>query len=530
MSLIYEDWDSSIVPSSRTLANSEKLLHNEIESNNLTSISDSDLEVPDSEVVDHAITDVSVLSFPKLKHHKIFKKHHKRLNSKLNSLVSSHPYYIHAMIYRCELKMLRELINCKPLNLPEIINFQDHHENTPLMLAIKLAQSKRDFIDIIRLLLRSGADPHIKDHNGWSVMDEAVAQKNSEIVGILFEYFHEEKMKKWEINRHLALEALESLPDFYLEIKWEFDSKVIPLIGHFTPNDTCKLWKVGKSFRLDTTLVGWKKLKSKRRNMSFFFKNNALGDKRNSVTDLIVANHSKKTLVNPLEDIDPEEKLAVIGDILKSEPIQGDLSFISYTVEPCLSWRGKPVKTKISQWNSQKFKVDFKALFKYKKKGVEQVPLSENRYFEILGTDFSESSNFEHHLPQAEAKCDINKNLVKNSKAHMWISEEFPFSLNKFLPILKLLSTSSSTMMKLYKFLSSENLTNIVPINSFPIKLDIPITMSIRAVVTFTKFQLLPSGSENFAEIPNYSIQSRKVAQKTLTCPKKRLFLANLVV
>jgi len=71
--------------------------------------------------------------------------------------------------------------------------------------------------------------------------------------------------------------------------------------------------------------------------MSFFFKNNPLGDKRNAVTDLIVANHSKKTLVNPLEDIDPEEKLAVIGDILKSEPMQGDLSFISYTVEPCLS-------------------------------------------------------------------------------------------------------------------------------------------------------------------------------------------------
>mmetsp|Transcript_31495 Transcript_31495/g.31195 ORF Transcript_31495/g.31195 Transcript_31495/m.31195 type:complete len:113 (-) Transcript_31495:24-362(-) len=112
----------------------------------------------------------------------------------------------------------------------------------------------------------------------------------------------------------------------------------------------------------------------------------------------------------------------------------------------------------------------------------------------------------------------------------MWISQEFPFTLSKFLPILKLLSTSSSTMMKLYKFLSSDNLANIVPVDSFPIKLDIPITMSIRAVVNFTKFQLLPAGSDNFVEIPNYSTQSRKVAQKTLTCPKKRLFLANLVV
>lgn len=141
-----------------------------------------------------------------------------------------------------------------------------------------------------------------------------------------------------------------------------------------------------------------------------------------------------------------------------------------------------------------------------------------------------ESKDFEHSLPSSEVKNDINRNMIKNSKAHIFISQEFPFSLEKFLPILKILSTSSATMSKFYDFLSSENLKNIIPNDSFPVKIDIPITMSIRAIITFTKFQYLKKCSEKLVEIPSYVQQQRKIAQKTLTCPKKRLFLANLVI
>lgn len=62
--------------------------------------------------------------------------------------------------------------------------------------------------------------------------------------------------------------------------------------------------------------------------MSFYFKNNG---------DILIANHRKKVLVNPFEEIDPDERRAVVGDIIKSEPVQGDLSFLNYTVEPCVN-------------------------------------------------------------------------------------------------------------------------------------------------------------------------------------------------
>ena len=120
------------------------------------------------------------------------------------------------------------------------------------------------------------------------------------------------------------------------------------------------------------------------------------------------------------------------------------------------------------------------------------------------------------------------RSLIKNSKAFVWLSEEFPFSLQQFLPVLQLIGESNRSIGKLHKFLSSESLLNSIPSNSFPVKLDIPLTMSVKAVVTFEKFQKINDGSA--LEIPDYRFQSRKIAQKILTCPKKRVLLANLVI
>jgi hypothetical protein len=465
------------------------------------------------------------------------------------NFIQTHPYYLHTMVYRASFDLLIKFLEARPSNLAEIINSVDHRGNTPLLLAVKLAPASNAFIRIIWMLLQNGANPHIKDSLGWSVLDEAVVQRNREVVGVLFDYLHAEKMQKWHKNKHYIIDALKALPDFYVEIKWEFDSSVIPLISKIAPSDTCKLWKCGTSLRLDTTLVGWKNLRSKRRKMSMLFRDSLNPARYNSNhldIDLFLINHSKKMLVNPLEGPDPEERAAVITDIIRSDPVQGDFSILQYNIEPIYNWRGKHCSIKVDKWKGDKYELNLKTELKYKKIGRHYIPYNEKEYFtgvdgecpkpdwpftdRIVST--SRESNFAQHIvPRAvEEKTDSQGNKIISRKANVWLCKDFPINLMSFLPVLEIISSANQGFAKLHEFLSSEQLASMIPPSSFPIKLDIPINMSIKGVVTFQNFQLITEQIDKHFEIPPYERVKRKIAQKTLTRPKKRLFFANIVV
>ena len=59
--------------------------------------------------------------------------------------------------------------------------------------------------------------------------------------------------------------------------------------------------------------------------MSILFRDtNEVNDEYKEI-DIMLINKDRKIIVNPLEDLDLDEKLAVLTDIINSEPLQNEL-------------------------------------------------------------------------------------------------------------------------------------------------------------------------------------------------------------
>ena len=80
--------------------------------------------------------------------------------------------------------------------------------------------------------------------------------------------------------------------------------------------------------------------------------------------------------------------------------------------------------------------------------------------------------------------------------------------------------------------MKNDSLKNVIFKNGFPVKVEIPVALLIKATVTFNKFKYLETSPELIKE--TFSIPEdchyicRKEGMKTLTNKKKRLAFANL--
>jgi ankyrin repeat domain-containing protein 13 len=169
------------------------------------------------------------------------------------------------------------------------------------MLSIKLSHTHLDYIEIIKFLLSIGADPKIRDLNGWSCLDEAVCQADVVLASTLMDYLMDRKRKEIKKQEQDLIKILKLTPDFYLEMKWDFDSSIIPFISKLAPSDTFKIWKQGDRLRMDNSLVGFKNLKAKRREMSLIFNPKIpLPSKYQAPASLFTLNRGKNQYTNVL--------------------------------------------------------------------------------------------------------------------------------------------------------------------------------------------------------------------------------------
>ncbi|KAI0236935.1 hypothetical protein L0F63_001167 [Massospora cicadina] len=193
------------------------------------------------------------------------------------------PLLLHRLIFKRDLEGLkRELANptftinhhsiefASHQNGHPLVNRPDHRGCTPLHLAIMTGQKAA-----VKLLIRvGGASVLINNAHGWSCIDEAVSYADREIImDVLLQ-------KQLEITRffrdqapRIAHELSQELDNVRVELHWNFKSWV-PLVSNMCPSDTYVIWKKVShllSLRIDTTLVGFEKLRWQRGRQTFLF-------------------------------------------------------------------------------------------------------------------------------------------------------------------------------------------------------------------------------------------------------------------
>jgi hypothetical protein len=113
------------------------------------------------------------------------------------NFIEKHNYYLHRMIYRRDYDMLGDLMRTRTSNKEELMEEMDHHGNTPLMLAVKLNHLSTEYGRLARVFLENGAQPKVRDSDGWTVMDQAINMGDRSLIAAIFDRLIEEKRKKW---------------------------------------------------------------------------------------------------------------------------------------------------------------------------------------------------------------------------------------------------------------------------------------------------------------------------------------------
>eukprot|EP00820_Chromera_velia_P024241 Cvel_32756.t1-p1 / transcript=Cvel_32756.t1 / gene=Cvel_32756 / organism=Chromera_velia_CCMP2878 / gene_product=Ankyrin repeat domain-containing protein 13B, putative / transcript_product=Ankyrin repeat domain-containing protein 13B, putative / location=Cvel_scaffold5170:1-4556(-) / protein_length=604 / sequence_SO=supercontig / SO=protein_coding / is_pseudo=false len=206
---------------------------------------------------------------------------------------------LHKAVWLCDAAAVEALVAWRPSVLVE----EDQRGWTALNLAVVLASTRAssrsgcvkhhvnskldvkgkggvDSDTIVNLLIRLGADPLRRDSRGWASVDECVSAGDRERGRRLIEWAYEMRSARWTRRIPLLCESLAALPDFYMEIRFEFECSVLPraFVNALAPHDTVKVWKRGSSLRIDSSLASssssWKKnlIRTKKRPSSILFR------------------------------------------------------------------------------------------------------------------------------------------------------------------------------------------------------------------------------------------------------------------
>ncbi|XP_073006118.1 uncharacterized protein [Typha latifolia] len=462
-------------------------------------------------------------------HYAVVLRDHGRLSRLVSSLpLLSHPSQILSLSDSLHESRLADLVSA-------VLDRRDvPGGDSPLHLAVRLDLPS----SFLSLLLSSGADPSLQNSSGWTPLQEALSLRRRRLAALLLRRHRLSAVAKLRRRLPSLLSALARLQDFYLELAFHFESPLLPFLSRAAPSDTYRIWKRGVDLRADTSLAGFDGLRVRRADQSFLF----LGE-GSPPGSLLVLHRGRREVRDAFEDIlsneDDNDDDDVIADASAYRP---GLDITAAELVPRTNWRRREKTEMVGEWKCRVYDVHnvvftFKTLRaaddeddgdgeivpldireddedgflvaeipptlqpprhscyepRRRSSGAGEVEMGRRR-----SVDLPRMAMAEERIGGGKRK---EKEMVKNLRPSVWLTEDFPLKVEEIMPLLDILSSKVKAVRRL-----RELLTTKFPPGTFPVKVAIPVVPTVRVVVTFNKFAPLQQPEQFFTPLSSPSL------------------------
>ncbi|KAK1892035.1 Ankyrin repeat domain containing protein 13A [Dissostichus eleginoides] len=340
----------------------------------------------------------------------------------------------------------------------------------------------------------------------WTALQEAVSTGDPEMVQLVLQRRDYLKASTALGGVPELLAKIRESPDFYMEMKWEFNSW-IPLLSRVCPSDVCRIWKSGASLRVDATLLGFENMTWIRGRRSYIFR----GD--DSYAELMEVNHDDEVvdterfnISQEIEDVTLESMQPAEQEVAKrlTTPIVNtylDTKEMAFERNKSGMWGWRADKTEmVNGFDSKVFSVNnVNVVIRTRTEHLtdeEKARIkSERNILDAQGDltlEYATATNPTAITPEEYFDPDFdlgNRDIgrpielsirTQKFKGTLWMSEEHPLSLvEQVTPIIDLMARTSSHFARLRDFVT----LNFPP--GFPVKIEIPLFHVLNARITF---------------------------------------------
>lgn len=378
-------------------------------------------------------------------------------------------------------------------------------------------------LDCITVLCSHYVDPKHRPFPTFkNPLEIAAEDKNTELVRTMLVASSQLKQYYLDLHKESLFTMLEDISDFQIDMKFEWKSSIIPFIGTFAPSETFRIYKRDSNIRVDLYNKGDKTKNSS--NVSILFK----GRDTKNPGELFVVNHNTQKITSIFNDWDDEKIKNTMAKAAKRKLKLKESLPDWVTISPYKDWLGTRVYSEIDGIPVQKYNIkctfkvfETKCYVSNSKDMDNEYQMIDQQMFDsydsyiayltdnnlFIGsndnpTDGIENSNFYFLSGKPSKFIDenngnpfssdtevfdkkINSINIKTVATKAWMSSYHKFTVREFMPLLKVLSYASNHLNKLDMFFSKMYIDE----NLFPVKVEIPLKLSLKAVVSLQNYK-----------------------------------------